>query len=94
MKKPNLPYQILSEYLKVGDNKYQIGKNLKIPTSQVCYHLKKIKKIIDLDKFPDFKTITDKLLPTFRMIFGGFPYEQAEFYIDYLFYYVMNEYYE
>ena len=92
MKKPNIPYRILSQYLKTGDNKYQIGKILKIPTSQVSYHLKKIKKIIDIEKFPDFKLIADKLLPTFQMLFGGFTYKEAEFYLNYLFYYMMNEY--
>ena len=74
--------------------KYRIGKNLKIPTSQVSYHLKKIKKVIDIDNFPDFKLIANILLPIFEKIFGGFKYKENEFYLNYLFYYVMNEYYE
>jgi len=94
MRNIQLPFQILTEYLRIGDNKYQIGKKLKIPTSQVIYHLNKIKNIIDVDNLPDFKKIAETLIPPFQSVFGGLDYNQAEFLISYLFYYVMHEYYE
>lgn len=89
-----LPFKIFSELLTNHKNIYQIAKKLKIETSSVSYHCKKIEKL----KIPGTITkkklseIGEKLLPIFQKEFGELNYNQVDFLLQYSFYYMLNEF--
>lgn len=92
MKRDTMQFKIISTYIGT-QSIYETAKKLKTSIPLVSYHVKKFHK---LDINPQIKNkfidIANELIPIMEKHTAGLNYHQIEFFLKYLFYYIMNEY--